>query len=156
MYFQIAIVLHFIALSLLTAGGFGSLLLHRALAAAVRQNSPQLPGLAAAAFRLSVAARIGSVLMLATGFLLAHAMDWVEFKMGWFLAKLTIYLVTWGLSFGLALPAASRLFPAIARRAAGEDTTAIIEASLARLALFHALTVVAFLSMVSLVVYGTR
>lgn len=156
MTFRIAMILHLFSMALLTAGAFGGALLFGRLAAAVRGGTPQLPGLVTAVLTLSVMARIGSVLMLVTGAYLLYAMHWVEYGMPWMTLKLALYGVTWALSLGVATPAGLRLAPALARRAKGEDVTAALDASLARLGWAHVGMVVCFVAIVAIVVVETR
>jgi len=153
---RLAVMLHLFSLVVLAAGGIGGMLMHRPLVQAVRSGSPLLPGLASAAMRLAIAARIGSILMLLSGLNLGYVMHWVDFRFPWMNAKLTIYALMWVLSLGLAAPAAAKLGPALARRQQGEDTTAVLESSLSRLGLFHALILVGFVAIVVLVIGGTR
>jgi uncharacterized membrane protein len=151
---RIAIVLHMLSLAVLAAGGIGGMLVHRPLVAASRSGAPQLPGLVAAAIRLGIAARIGAVLMLLTGINLLWARGWIDARDPWFHIKMTLYLLVWIASLGVAGPAAEKLGRAIAQRAAGQDTSALIEKILARLSAFHLFAVAAFMAMIALAVMG--
>ena len=156
MNFRIALILHLVSMAVLAGGGLGGMLLHRPLVAAVRGGTPQLAWLADAVRRLGLMARLGAVLLLASGLYLAWAMHWADFQMRWFHIKLGVYVGMWVLSLGLAAPAAAKFGAALARRAQGEDTTRVLEESLATMGFYNVLILAGFIAIVALVIVGAR
>ena len=156
MNFRIALILHLVSMAVLAGGGLGGMLLHRPLVAAVRGGTPQLAGLADAVRRLGLMARLGAVLLLASGLYLAWAMHWADFQMRWFHIKLGVYVGMWVLSLGLAAPAAAKFGAALTRRAQGEDTTRVLEESLATMGFYNVLILAGFIAIVMLVIVGAR
>ncbi|MBI3791734.1 MAG: hypothetical protein HY275_12770 [Gemmatimonadetes bacterium] len=149
--FAAALLAHLASFAILATGSLGGLLVHQALVAQLAVPGATVAPLLRLGARLGLVARVGSVLMLASGLTLMAARGWGDWGHPWLMAKLALWLFLSANGMVVGGPAG-----AAAAQALATGNAALAMPALGRLGRFHLVQGIGTLAMVALGVFGPR